>query len=90
MVNSLKLLCKHGELTNLSAGSIRFTIRCKSVSSCQGLWEDYKSGALLRALQRGFVTQSLLRACGASSVLLRVRIAEEEYLQCVLELGRFV
>ena len=88
IVNSLKLLCRHGEVTNLSTGSIRFTVRCTSVHTCQALWEDYKSGVLLKAFQRSFVRHKLLIACGASAITLRVRIAESDYLQCLLELGK--
>ncbi|XP_005105349.3 uncharacterized protein LOC101861459 [Aplysia californica] len=87
IMNTLKLLCKHGELTNLSTGSIRFTILCKSLLACHSLWEEYKSGLLLSTFQEGFITKSLLRACGAKKISLRVRIDEADYLQCAFELG---
>jgi len=87
IVNSLKLLCRHGDVTNLSSGSICFTICCRSVSACHQLWSDYTSGVLLEVCQQGLVTPSLLRACGAQAITLRVRMNEGEYLTCLGELG---
>lgn len=88
IMHTLKILCNHGnELSDISYGSVKFTIRCGSLGSADELWDMYTSGALLDVLQRGLITKSLLRRCHARAVELSVRIPEEEYLQCVKDLG---
>ncbi|OWF51729.1 uncharacterized protein LOC110448711 [Mizuhopecten yessoensis] len=87
VMHTLKILCKHGdEISDISYGSVKFTIHCKSLRSVTSLWEMYRCGDLLELLQRGLITKTLLRKCQARDVRLRVRIPEEEYLQCVKDL----
>ncbi|CAG5115384.1 unnamed protein product, partial [Candidula unifasciata] len=85
-VNALKILCRHGEITDMTAGSVCFTICCSSLAACQALWEAYESGTLLQAFQQGLVTPALLRLCNAKQICLCVRISRLEYLTCALEL----
>lgn len=87
IVNTLKMLCRHGEITGMTEGSVCFTIRCTSLASCQALWEDYESGSLSQVFQQGMVTPSLLQTCRAKHVQLCLRISRLEYVTCALELG---
>ncbi|XP_069103309.1 myosin heavy chain, clone 203-like [Argopecten irradians] len=87
IMHTLKILCKHGDdISDISYGSVKFTMCFKSVENVVKLWDMYRSGALLDLLQRGLVTKALLRKCQARDVKLRVRIPEEEYIQCVKDL----
>lgn len=87
VMNTLKMLCEHGRtMNNISYGSIQFTMLCNSIEGAKDLWEKYSHGQLLDKFQQGLVTKSLLKACHAKWVKLRVRIAEEEYLQCLREI----
>lgn len=88
-VNALKILCRHGEITDMTAGSVCFTICCSSLASCQALWEAYESGTLLQAFQQELVTPALLRVCNAKQIYLCVRVSRLDYLTCALELGLF-
>ncbi|XP_046350257.2 uncharacterized protein LOC124131199 [Haliotis rufescens] len=86
IMHTLKILCRHGDMTNVSHGSIRFTLICSSVFVVKDLWKKYMSGELLRIFQNGLVTSTLRRRCHAKSIRLCVRIAEEEYVQCLSDL----
>ncbi|BFY98479.1 hypothetical protein BsWGS_01519 [Bradybaena similaris] len=86
-VNALKILCRHGEITDMTAGSVCFTICCSSLASCQALWEAYESGTLLQAFQQQLVTPALLRVCNAKQIYLCVRVSRLDYLTCALELA---
>ncbi|CAG5133650.1 unnamed protein product, partial [Candidula unifasciata] len=87
IVNALKLLCHHGEITSMTMGSACFTIRCSSLASCHALWKVYESGVLLEVFQQAFVTPTLLHICKAKEIHLYVRMSRLEYLSCALELG---
>ena len=88
VMNTLKMLCEHGRTMNdISYGSIQFTMLCNSTEGARDLWEKYSKGHLLDSFQQGLVNKSLLNACQAKWVKLRVKIAEEEYLQCLQEIG---
>ncbi|XP_033725537.1 uncharacterized protein LOC117315454 [Pecten maximus] len=87
IMHTLKILCKHGdEISDISYGSVKFTMQFRSIPNVVKLWEMYRCGDLLDLLQRGLITKALLRKCQARDVKLRVRIPEEEYIQCVKDL----
>ncbi|XP_060070942.1 uncharacterized protein LOC132550868 [Ylistrum balloti] len=87
IMHTLKILCKHGdEISDISYGSVKFTMHFISLRNVVKLWDMYRGGALLDLLQRGLITKSLLKKCQARDVRLRVRIPEEEYVQCVKDL----
>lgn len=87
VMNTLKMLCEHGRTMNdISYGSIQFTMLCNSTEGAKDLWEKYSKGHLLDSFQQGLVNKSLLKACQAKWVKLRVKIAEEEYIQCLREI----
>ncbi|KAH9489931.1 hypothetical protein Btru_038292 [Bulinus truncatus] len=85
--NTIKMICRHGKLTDISDGSVCFTVRCKSLSACEELWEAFDSGAMLQSCQVGFITPSLLKECHAKSIKLCIRISRFEYLTCAIELA---
>lgn len=88
VMNTLKMLCEHGRtMSNISNGSIKFSLLCHSIDGAKDLWEKYSDGQLQDSFQQGLVTKTLLKACHAKWVKLRVKIAEEEYLQCLTEIG---
>jgi hypothetical protein len=88
VMNTLKMLCEHGRTMNdISYGSIQFTMLCNSTEGARDLWEKYSKGHLLDSFQQGLVNKRLLKTCQAKWVKLRVKIAEEEYLQCLREIG---
>ena len=89
IMHTLKILCKHGDV-DISYGSVRFTLHCTSVRCMQNVWKMYKSGMLLALLQEKLVTRHLLSVCSARTIKLGVRIAEQEYIQCVQEIGRCI
>ena len=86
--NTLKELCRHGDIVDLSEGSVCFTIKCASLASCLELWDRYHSGHLLDIFQKNLVNPFLLRICGASEIHLCLRISRVEFLTCALELGK--
>lgn len=87
VMNTLKMLCEHGRsMHDISNGSIRFSLLCNSVDGAKDLWEKYSHGHLLDKFQQGLVNKSLLKSCHAKWVKLKVKIAEDEYHQCIREL----
>ncbi|RUS81630.1 hypothetical protein EGW08_010593, partial [Elysia chlorotica] len=84
--NTLKELCRHGDLVDLSEGSVCFTLRCTSLTSCQELWDRYISGCLLGIFQKHLVNPFLLKTCGAQEIHLCLRISRIEFLTCAIEL----
>ncbi|XP_041355979.1 uncharacterized protein LOC121373401 [Gigantopelta aegis] len=86
IMHTLKILCRHGEVTDVSYGSVKFTMICPSVFVVKDLWQLYVSGKLLEIFQDGLVTKTLRKVCKARDIRLRVRILEREYLQCLREL----
>ncbi|KAL5020371.1 hypothetical protein ScPMuIL_003263 [Solemya velum] len=87
IMHTLKILCKHGRTVDgISMGSVIFTLKCTTLYGVKDLWSMYTSGTLLIILQRGLVTNYLKHLCRARDIKLRVRIPEEEYLQCLREL----
>ncbi|KAI8789129.1 caspase-2 [Biomphalaria glabrata] len=88
VTNAIKMLCKHGKLTDISDGSVCFTLRCKSLAACEELWEAFISGRMLHAFQSCFISPSLLKECGAKSIKLCLRISHLEYLTCALEIAQ--
>ncbi|XP_059154225.1 uncharacterized protein LOC131939757 [Physella acuta] len=85
--NAIKLVCSHGELTDISNGSISFTIRLSSLKACQRLWDICNSGVMLATFQSSFVTPTLLRKSGAKDIKLSLRVCQLEYLTCAIELA---
>ncbi|GFR98274.1 caspase-2 [Elysia marginata] len=85
--NTLKELCRHGDLVNLSEGSVCFTLRCRSLADCQELWDKCHSGYMLDVFQTYLVNPFLLKACGAQEIHLCLRISRTEFVTCALELA---
>ncbi|XP_064596010.1 uncharacterized protein LOC135462719 [Liolophura sinensis] len=87
IMHTLKILCRHGDIEDVSFGSVKFTLRFTSVKKLTNLWRMFRSGKLLDIFQNGLVTKTLLRRCRAKNIRLGVRIEEGEYLQCLRELA---
>lgn len=88
IMHTLKILCRHGDIEDVSFGSVKFTLRFTSVKKLTNLWRMFRSGKLLDIFQNGLVTKTLLKRCRARNIRLGVRIEEGEYLQCLRELGQ--
>ena len=88
IMHTLKILCRHGDITGISEGSIVLTLRCHSAASAKALWDMYISGRLQALIEGGFVTRSLRKLCRVRKIHLKVGMAESEYLCCLQELGK--
>lgn len=87
-MHTLKILCRHGDITGISEGSIVFTLRCHSTTNAKALWEMYTSGRLQKVIEKGFITPSLKKFCRVRKIRLKVGMVESEYLHCLQELGK--
>ena len=88
IMHTLKILCRHGDITGISEGSIILTLRCHSTTNAKALWEMYTSGRLQKVIEKGFVTPSLKKICRVRKIRLKVGMVESEYLHCLQELGK--
>ncbi|XP_070178847.1 uncharacterized protein [Littorina saxatilis] len=87
IMDTLKMLCRHGDITSISEGSIIFTVRCHSAISAKELWDTYASGRLQAAVQDSLVTQAFMERCRVRNIRLKVGMSRNEHLRCLQELG---
>ncbi|XP_050397726.1 kinesin-related protein 4 isoform X2 [Patella vulgata] len=87
IMNTLKILCRHGDLNGVFRGSVKFTILISSVEALNDLWTMFKSGKLLSVLQSSLITDNMKKYFLVKDIRLGVRISEEEYKAC---LGEFI
>lgn len=64
---------------DIRLGSLSITVRCSSLQSLEGLWEDYISGHLKQVIQETLVTREVLENLGLEDLKLKVFISEEKY-----------
>lgn len=63
-------------------GSLLITVTCSSLEILEGLWEDYTSGNLNKAVEQNLVAPDVLNELGLSELKLETTITEEEYNRC--------
>ena len=66
-------------LEDIELGSLLITVKCSSLQSLEGLWDDYISGHLNHVVQETLVTNEVLKKLGLDEVKLKVFISEEAY-----------
>ena len=71
-------------LAGSSVGSLVITVKCDSLKSLEGLWEDYSCGLLEKMVQDCFVTDKILRELNLAELKLKTTMDIEEYNACKL------
>ena len=71
-------------LAGSSVGSLVITVKCDSLKSLEGLWEDYSCGLLEKMVQDCFVTEKILRELNLAELKLKTTMDIEEYHACKL------
>lgn len=74
---------------DIKLGSLSITVRCSSLQSLEGLWEDYISGHLKQVIQETLVTSEVLENLGLEELKLKVFISEEKYQRKTYFCGEF-
>ena len=74
------------EVKGLQRGSIKITVRCRTLEILEGLWEDYCTGHLNAVAEECFITEKVKDELGMETIKLATTILEDDYLACRLTL----
>ena len=69
-------------LVTVAEGSVIMIVECPSLESLELLWRDYLAGHLDEAAARFLVTDEIKKELNLETVCLKVKIEEENYLNC--------
>ncbi|XP_044176625.1 uncharacterized protein LOC114955374 [Acropora millepora] len=69
-------------LVTVAEGSVIMIVECPSLESLELLWRDYLAGHLDKAAARFLVTDEIKKELNLETVCLKVKIEEENYLNC--------
>ena len=81
-------LCEHLSLVDIRIvkGSIKITVKCRTLEILEHLWDDYRSGRLNAEAEKCFITENFKEELGMKTIELATTILEEDYLACKLSL----
>ena len=67
-------------------GSIKITVRCRTLKILEGLWDIYSSGRLNAEAEECLITEKIKDELGMETIKLATTMLEEDYLNCKLSL----
>ena len=75
-------------LTNVrfERGSIKITVRCRTLKILEDLWDFYSSGRLNTVAEECLITEKIKDELGMETITLATTMLEEDYLNCKLSL----
>ena len=80
----------HGRLSlevgKLQTGSIKITVKCRTLAILERLWGDYISGRLNAEAEKCLITKKVKDELGMETIVLATTILEEDYMTCKLSL----
>ena len=81
-------LVGHLRLMNVSfaKGSIKITVKCRTLEILEQLWDDYCSGHLNAVAEECLITEKVKEELDMETITLTTTILEEDYLACKLSL----
>ena len=81
-------LVGHRRLMDVSfdKGSIKITVKCRTLEILEQLWDDYCSGHLNAVAEKCLITEKVKDELDMESITLTTTILEEDYLACKLSL----
>lgn len=71
---------------NYKTGSIKITVKCRTLKILEGLWDDYCSGHLNAVAEECLVTEKVKDELSMETIKLATTLLEEDYLACKLSL----
>ncbi|ESO89707.1 hypothetical protein LOTGIDRAFT_234111 [Lottia gigantea] len=86
IMNTLKILCRHGEVIGINRGSVKFKLKFQSMEDLNDIWRLYQSGELLTSIQSRLITPRVLQYFKLKDIMLGLRIYESEYEICQRDL----
>ena len=81
LVGNLQLL-----LERVGNGSIKITVKCRTLEILEGLWDDYRSGHLNEVVEEFLITEKVKDELNMETITLTTTILEDDYLACKLSL----
>ena len=63
-------------------GSIKITVKCRTLEILERLWRGYCSGRLNAEAEKCLITENVKEALGMETIKLATTILEEDYLAC--------
>ena len=63
-------------------GSIKVTVKCRTLEILERLWEDYRSGHLNAVAEECLITEKVKDELDMKTITLTTTILEEDYLAC--------
>ena len=71
---------------SIGKGSIKITVKCRTLEILERLWDDYCSGHLNAVAEECLITEKVKDELDMESITLTTTILEEDYLACKLSL----
>ena len=67
-------------------GSIKITVKCRTLEILERLWDEYCSGRLNVEAEKCLITENFKEELGMETIKLATTISEEDYLACKFSL----
>jgi len=71
---------------NYKTGSIKITVKCRTLKILEGLWDDYCFGHLNAVAEECLITETVKDELSMETIKLATTLLEEDYLACKLSL----
>ena len=74
------------EVERLHPGSIKITVKCRTLVILECLWDNYISGHLNAEAEKCLMTKTVKDELGMETIVLATTILEKDYMACKLSL----